>query len=700
MNWLFVFPKGSKWNTILQMADACKRVSNLSVYTLMITLIALLLSSSFILSQVSKNGSLVYIVCVWAITLVGVTAYSLLKKRERVQYSVSLRRVLTWGALSFLGAFAVSLLTFFGTPAQLLETSSHFSLAKAGLFRTGLSFCAIYTVVLVFELNASTCREIARQLKQRIKKLLVSLHLTSKKAATVSFVLLFDLAASFISRYIGGLSFGVSFGFFLALSISLSYIVYGIAVRRVSASALFLSIAMPWALFMAVFFPTISGISWDDQIHYSNAQNLSYIINAPSTAAEGCLYDPLLYDPAVNNPQPYLYKQDTLSASTLMDYELTINDLYPASSIDIVRPGVGSALGLYNSIGYIPSALGLWIGRTFHFSLIATYILGRCCNALFYVAVSYVSIRILPCKKMLLCVIALFPGTIFLAANYSYDPWLICLLYLLVSMMVKAIVHEGKPYAFSYYAGMLLVGLVALSPKAVYFPLIFLTLLVPADRFQNRSYSRVFRYGVILTGAVVLLSFLAPFLLTGGGAYTDPRGVGEVSAGGQVQAIVSAPDFYISVIFDTLFNKYLTASNFDMLSYSFAYVSDVRSVPPVLNGMTLFAVIVTACIDSGVLANRISKVSYALVSLGLFFITSVLVVTALYVSFSPVGGSDIHGLQPRYLTPLLFPLVVFALNPKMLNLSKRWLWSLILVLFVTIPLVVLCANGVWLFFTA
>jgi uncharacterized membrane protein len=49
----------------------------------------------------------------------------------------------------------------------------------------------------------------------------------------------------------------------------------------------------------------------------------------------------------------------------------------------------------------------------------------------------------------------------------------------------------------------------------------------------------------------------------------------------------------------------------------------------------------------------------------------VMIVTAMYLDFTPVGLPEVHGVQRRYVIPLLYPLLAFA-GPRVLGLDG-WL---------------------------
>ena len=59
----------------------------------------------------------------------------------------------------------------------------------------------------------------------------------------------------------------------------------------------------------------------------------------------------------------------------------------------------------------------------------------------------------------------------------------------------------------------------------------------------------------------------------------------------------------------------------------------------------------------------------------MFLFTVILVATALYVSFTPVGLGTVNGCQSRYLLPLLVPCLSFILNQSRLVFgdSKRFI---------------------------
>ena len=120
-----------------------------------------------------------------------------------------------------------------------------------------------------------------------------------------------------------------------------------------------------------------------------------------------------------------------------------------------------------------------------------------------------------------------------------------------------------------------------------------------------------------------------------------------------------------------MFNSYLpyevTGSQY--LSF-FAYLGKGNNFT-----LPLLTIVVTAFLDRNMTDNK--YILFKFVTYIDIFVSIVLVVTALYVSFTPVGYNTVNGCQPRYLLPLMFPFYIFlAPNGKIdINYKKLSLIS-------------------------
>lgn len=681
-------------HTVVRFSDIVK---SLRSQLILATLCALVMMSLFLSSSISKTGSLVLMVAVWAFFLVALTMYLCSDWERKTAYGQVCPRIIMLCIVVSVGmALLMAGGTLFGTPQAYVVEAGLSNLVKEGVFRSAFYACAVYSCGLLFLFKSKApLREMAKRAGCYVR--------AAFKPRSVLYILVLVCAAAIFataSYLLGGLSRRVSFGFGVAILVPMAYVAKCIAKKKVSPSGLYLAFALPWALFLAICSPTITGISFDDHVHYAHSQALSYLVNFPKTNAESSLHDVFFEDAYIDKPDIYGEGWPFLSESVLGGYEERLNAAYPLSVINVLDPGVGSCLGLYNYLGYAPSAIGLWLGRLMHLPFTVVFVMGRCFNALFYVFVSYAAIRIIPCKKMLLCIIAVLPSTIFLAANYSYDPWLICMLYLMVALVVRNMLDDDRSVGFGRCLVLLALGFVALAPKAVYLPLLALLLFIPKRKFESSDQCACFRYCIVLLAIVVANSFAAPFLISGGEGYSDNRGNDGIDASGQLEFILSQPLGYLSVLFNFVFNGYLSVPSFDALSYSFAYMNDITSAYGWLSGLSLVVVVITACADTDLLSNRLSRFSYGATTIAACLLTVALISTSLYIAFTPVHSNSIDGVQARYLTPLLFPFFLFALNPKLVGTSSPWRRNLVMMALMWFPLLLTCARSLWLFVVA
>lgn len=437
--------------------------------------------------------------------------------------------------------------------------------------------------------------------------------------------------------------------------------------------------------------PISNLFSWDDEVHYSNALNLSYFSDVELSSSDIMLTQ--LFN--VQNGH-------TLDASMNrfpVDSSLTWRDAEVAAlkdELDVgfdrgpiqVCEGISSGAFSYTSLGYLPSAAGLWLGRLLHMPLSLIFMLGRFGNLLSYALVCYFAIRLIPCKKLLMGTLALLPTSVFMAANYAYDPWVISFGFLSVALIVRMLFSSEKLNGHTVFA-IALSFLLGLAPKAVYFPLIGLMFLIPTVQLSPRARHAFYLFVAVL-GSIVVASFLVPLVVSNGGGAGDIRGGEGVNSSEQVRYILHNPGAYASTMINFLFTGYLTPESFGSATIHWAYLSDLSVSLPGSAYVVLTFVLLVALFDSDSVSKVLVTVRGALWTLFLEGIAIIGICTALYLSFTPVALDWINGVQPRYLLPLLFPLFVFVLN-----IPIEWKWGKHLV-----PVVALSASGMLLAFTS
>lgn len=451
---------------------------------------------------------------------------------------------------------------------------------------------------------------------------------------------------------LGKVFFGVSsngsffniyrFYFLWGIAYLVFYLVYHIAKGIIKAENAFLTIALTTGLVM-IFVSPFSHNCWDVESHYAFSLAESSV-GGHYTAA---------YDAIRNISDDYIPK------SSAIENERNIIAL---NELDKTYAGnLGNSL----SLPHLPAAISLAVGRLFGLSFYMKECLAKLANVLFYSLIVYFAIKKLKDGKMIFFVLGLIPINIFLAANINYDWWVNSFMMLGVAYFISEYSNQNKQT--SAKDTIIMCGAFALAclPKQVYFPILLLPFLLKKEQFVLKSAQKK-RYFLICLAAIifVLVSFVLRSVseISSGG---DMRGGAEISTIGQIKFILSSPVKYFVILVKFLWN-YLSLENVGHSFCHFAYLG-------VGAGFTILVIMLIAAVltdkfecDIAYLCTK-NRIFVGLISIAQI----VLVPTALYVAFTPVGFETINGCQTRYLMPVLITALPFFGSKKITNKMNR-----------------------------
>lgn len=402
--------------------------------------------------------------------------------------------------------------------------------------------------------------------------------------------------------------------------------------KGLKAEKVFLVIALSAGMYLVLFQPKTTLVSWDDEIHYGNVVKLSYISNYRISNADQYMIERVL----TKNYQ----------ISTINEDSQMLNSLYYGDE-NTYSEGARVYASVYNTVGYIPAAIVHAIGRIIHLPFTCIFVLGRISNLLVYTMLIYFGMKRLCSGKWIVLAIALFPTSLFQACNYTYDYWVIGWVIFALCYLFGLMQNTEQKVTYKDYAIMLGSFFVGLGPKAIYFPIILLALMIKSERYDNKKQMWICRITTVLTMVLVISIFMLSFITTGPGI-GDVRGGSDVNATLQVQFILQNPLEYTKILLRFLFGSYLRIENSGEYTNLMAYLGK-----GLLGGISILILGVAMLVDrenEKILNWKIR--SFVIVIL--FGIVS-LVATALYVIFTPVGHNTVNGCQFRYLLPVIFP---------------------------------------------
>ncbi|MCM3272398.1 DUF2142 domain-containing protein [Paenibacillus elgii] len=300
----------------------------------------------------------------------------------------------------------------------------------------------------------------------------------------------------------------------------------------------------------------------------------------------------------------------------------------------------------------------------------ATYMYaGRIGNLIFYIICGYFSLRLIPFYKRLLLLLLLMPMSITLASSLSYDGMVISITVFFVSIVLHYAYSEKIEKISKKEIFMLLVlSILLVELKQVYFPLIFLFFLIPMSKFSSKK--KYFTNFLVIFFIGVFTHLLWMFLLQLSiSAQEESNSLGLQ----QMMFILHHPMDYFLILIRTFreYDFYYLNSfigNLGWLDTNFPY-----------NFILFYALflILLAIVDTNqeVIISFRRKILVAL----LFAVIIFLIETSLYITWTSIpqiggiGHKVVSGVQGRYFIPcsLLLLLLLYKNNISKFEIIKK-----------------------------
>ena len=295
---------------------------------------------------------------------------------------------------------------------------------------------------------------------------------------------------------------------------------------------------------------------------------------------------------------------------------------------------------------YLPQAVGISLGRILNCNGTITILLGRFFSLLFFVAVTYYSIKIIPFGKEILFAVSMLPMTLELAASYSYDTLILALSFLFIALMCRLIFEKEALTIKDILLPTIVLALLA-PHKYVYTPLILLSLLLPGEKYQAKK-EKWISVGILFGGmllVMLLLSGKQPIYLPGD-VTTEYRTVAyclrhiDEVVGVYIRTVLTNASYYLST----------------MVGMSLGWL-EIPMPQEVLLLSVLLLLMATIRTDSEpkTLLKNSHCFGFLLCALCVFGLT----LTAMLLNWTPIWSKVILGVQGRYFLPVL-PLLLLC----------------------------------------
>lgn len=297
--------------------------------------------------------------------------------------------------------------------------------------------------------------------------------------------------------------------------------------------------------------------------------------------------------------------------------------------------------GYYSPLPYLPQVLGIEVGRLFGCGPLWLLWLGRLFSCLAALALLGVAVYAMPAAEELIMLIGLLPMVMYLYASVSADASVIMWALVFTALSFSASTRgEWKRWELVTAT---VAATVVCSLKPVYAP-ILLAAIVPG-LCRPGGIRKVMRTHAVLIG-VPLGATIGWFLFTRS-AMTTPINGTHPSV--QMSLLVHRPIDFLQALVRTLDIARIIAYSIEAVGV-FGWLT-VLLRPAVVYVLPLVGFALIWIFGSRGRANRDTRQGIWYLALAL--ISAMLIMTAMYVTWTPAGSGTIQGVQGRYFIPIL-----------------------------------------------
>lgn len=331
---------------------------------------------------------------------------------------------------------------------------------------------------------------------------------------------------------------------------------------------------------------------------------------------------------------------------------------------------------IYSPVAYITQLPGMYIAKLFNANPLLFLYAGRLSNLLFFTFIIFLAIKIIPIYKLPMALLALMPMTLSLGGALTADVVVIGFNFLWVALLIK-IFYEKKINNAQIAFLILIATILTLAKNYVLLiPLIF---LLPKSIFKSWPKYLTCILGTLIISTIAFLLWQKVI----DSVYVNLNGSANACA--QMKFILSHPFAYLVILAKTFIIK--TPRIFITMIGVLGW-QDTRL--DFLTYMLYPVLIVLAMLSERKPADFEFKTwQIYLISIDVF-ISVIIIFTNMYVMWSAVGYPVILGLNGKYFTPLMLPLLLLFYNKTKAHIENPD--QIRLLIYITLILILISSD--------
>lgn len=294
---------------------------------------------------------------------------------------------------------------------------------------------------------------------------------------------------------------------------------------------------------------------------------------------------------------------------------------------------------------FLPGALGMALARLLGLGALGCLYAGRMGNLLAYAAMGYAALRLAQRCRPLLLAFFLLPLSLYMAASLSYDATLLGGYFVLLALLTRPAWNARTAALYG-----LVCVYVNIAKPYLNLLWVFLPLLVTLRDWQPKRCKRRWLIMGALVGAVavtLLVEWYGVAFRFHYPAVIDRQGGESVNGAAQLLFILQYPLRYVAASLGTLYEN-------DLFIGQLGLFGSLDLPVPLLNLASPLVLALAALLCAGPGQGLGKRRTVGLGVFGAVYMAGIM--TAMYITYTPVAMVRIVGLQARYFLPVYLAL--------------------------------------------
>ncbi len=467
--------------------------------------------------------------------------------------------------------------------------------------------------------------------------------------------------------------------FYILLSVftalGLCYIYAAVFIFKLSLHRTYLIVAVVFGLLYMTVIPPYG--STDEKQHINQAfNNASSIVenideNTPFSYSFRRYAD---YNSVLQENYTTLFSYKEMSEGIL--------EFYPENESDAITIYNTEIVGGYQ-LPYAVPTLGVLLGYQFNLGYAQVLFFARLLNYIYFVILTFFAIKITPFGKTIFAAIALFPGTLHVAASFSRDNFLLATSFLFIALCLYA-ANKKERIKWPELALLCSVAILLAPSKSAYIPIVLLIFIIPSSRFAKKWHALIVKFATLGASGALYWFINSGYIsnVTGGAVQPYIEQAQNALAAGEITAEVFSqtvnPDlivYNVPYILENI-NQFISLIINTVVLHADEYIfgifgqtlgnNNLQLSPALILAFCAVLLLSVQCADGNELMRKKSNIFCA----ALAFLLCCAFVVAGSVLWTPTYYTAIYGLQGRYFLPML-PILFLLLKPLKAQIKEE-----------------------------